>query len=88
MSTPNVSRPRALARQVTMPLFKLGLAVFLLLGVVVVVCQAVGIIIGSAGLVSGVVAHLGLPMTVAAGVTGLLGFAMSYLFTWDNQADD
>lgn len=87
MSTPSVSRPRAMARRVTMPLFKLGLAVFLLLGIIVVVCQAIGIIVGSGSLASGVTDHLGLPMTVAAGVTGLLGFVMSYLFPWDKSDD-
>jgi hypothetical protein len=87
MSTPSVSRPRVVARRVTMPLFKLGLAVFLLLGIVVVICQAIGIVIGSPSLASGVTDHLGLPMTVAAGITGLLGFVMSYLFTWDKSDD-
>jgi len=87
MSTPSVSRPRALARRVTMPLFKLGLAVFLLLGIVVVTCQAIAIVVGNASLASGAADHLGLPMTVAAGITGLLSFVMSYVFTWDKSDD-
>lgn len=87
MSTANVSRPRVVAQRVTMPLFKLGLAVFLLLGIIVVVCQAIGIVIANPGLASGVTDHLGLPMTVAAGSTGLLGFVMSYVFPWDNSDD-
>ncbi|WP_190823453.1 hypothetical protein [Saccharopolyspora pogona] len=77
-----------LARRITMPLFKLGLAVFLLLGVIVVGAQAVGVVTANAGLVSGVVDSLGKAMTVAAGVTGLLGFAMSYLFKWQNAGED
>ena len=71
-----------------MPLFKTGLVAFLLLGVVVVGAQAVGIAIRDAELVSGVLDGAGRAMTVTAGLTGLLAFAMSYLFRWDRGGED
>ncbi|MEV4110895.1 hypothetical protein [Nonomuraea sp. NPDC049695] len=74
-------------KSLTMILFKIGLVVFLVLGVVVVLVQAAGLVAGSPGLVSGVVSALGMAMTVSAGVTGLLGFAMSYLFHWKAGED-
>ena len=74
-------------RRLTMILFKSGLVLFLALGVVLVLTQAAGLIAGSPGLVSGAVAVLGPPMTVAAGVTGLLGFVMSYIFPWKTGED-
>ncbi|MEO3752289.1 hypothetical protein [Streptomyces sp. B6B3] len=80
--------PLALARRVTMPLFKTGLVVFLLLGLVVVVSQAIGVAGGDPGLVSGAVDTIGRAMTVVAGLTGLLAFAMSYLFSWDSGGED
>ncbi|MGP3957690.1 hypothetical protein ACTWPT_16945 [Nonomuraea sp. 3N208] len=75
-------------KRLTMVLFKIGLVLFLVLGVSVVLAQAAGLVAGSPGLVSGAVSALGLAMTVAAGVTGLLGFVMSYLFHWTAQPDD
>ncbi|TMR20798.1 hypothetical protein ETD86_17540 [Nonomuraea turkmeniaca] len=74
-------------KRLTMVLFKIGLVLFLALGVAVVLAQAVGLVAGSPGLVSGAVSALGLAMTVAAGVTGLLGFVMSYLFHWTGGED-
>ncbi|MEV1176089.1 hypothetical protein [Nonomuraea sp. NPDC049784] len=74
-------------KRLTMILFKIGLVVFLALGVVVVLAQAVGLVIGNPGLVSGAVSALGMAMTVSAGVTGLLGFVMSYLFHWKAGED-
>lgn len=74
-------------RRLTMVLFKIGLVLFLALGVVLVLAQAAGLIAGSPGLVSGAVAALGVPMTVAAGVTGLLGFVMSYVYHWKTGED-
>ncbi|TDD04177.1 hypothetical protein E1292_19645 [Nonomuraea deserti] len=71
----------------TMILFKIGLVLFLALGVVVVLTQAVGLAAGSPGLVSGVVSALGLAMTVAAGATGLLAFVMAYVFGWKPGED-
>ncbi|TDD53776.1 hypothetical protein E1286_06465 [Nonomuraea terrae] len=73
--------------RLTMAAFKTGVVVFLVLGVVVVLVQAVGLVAGSPGLVSGAVSALGMAMTVAAGLTGLLGFAMSYLFHWKPGED-
>ncbi|MFI7636475.1 hypothetical protein [Nonomuraea sp. NPDC049400] len=49
--------------------------------------QAIGLLIGNPGLVSGAVSALGMAMTVSAGVTGLLGFVMSYLFRWKAGED-
>ncbi|MCI2420208.1 hypothetical protein MOQ72_22445 [Saccharopolyspora sp. K220] len=80
--------PADLARRITMPLFKCGLAILLLLGIIVVGAQAIGVLTGNAALVSGVVDGLGKAMTIAAGVTGLLGFAMSYLFKWQQTGED
>ncbi|GAA2207710.1 hypothetical protein GCM10009850_031680 [Nonomuraea monospora] len=74
-------------KSIVMVLFKIGLVLFLTLGVVVVLVQAAGLVIGSPGLVSGAVSALGMAMTVSAGVTGLLGFVMSYLFHWKTGED-
>ncbi|MEO3804636.1 hypothetical protein [Nonomuraea sp. B1E8] len=74
-------------KTVTMVLFKIGLVLFLALGVVVVLTQAAGLVAGSPGLVSGVVSALGLAMTVAAGATGLLAFVMAYMFGWKPGED-
>ncbi|MER7011574.1 hypothetical protein ABT324_09135 [Saccharopolyspora sp. NPDC000359] len=85
----NASRsPGPVARKVPMVLFKVGLAVFLLLGAAVVGAQAVGVLTANAELVSGAANSLGKVMTVVAGITGLLGFAMSYLFRWDSTGED
>jgi hypothetical protein len=74
-------------KRATMTLFKIGLVVFLALGIAVVLAQAAGLVAGDPGLVSGAVSSLGMAMTVAAGVTGLLGFVMSYLFHWKAGED-
>ncbi|AQZ61218.1 unnamed protein product [[Actinomadura] parvosata subsp. kistnae] len=74
-------------KSLIMVLFKIGLVLFLALGVAVVLVQAAGLVAGSPGLVSGAVSALGLAMTVSAGVTGLLGFVMSYLFHWKTGED-
>ncbi|MFC4121039.1 hypothetical protein [Nonomuraea zeae] len=74
-------------KSLIMALFKAGVVLFLALGVVVVLAQAVGLVTGNPGLVSGAVSMLGMAMTVAAGVTGLLGFLMSYLFHWQTGED-
>ncbi|WP_224391256.1 hypothetical protein [Pseudonocardia sp. ICBG1293] len=71
--------PRDHLHRGLLPVFTAGLVTFLLLGVAVVGVQAVGILIADGPLVEGVVGVLGLPMTVVATGTGLLGFAMSYL---------
>ncbi|MEV0167253.1 hypothetical protein ACGFJC_31430 [Nonomuraea fuscirosea] len=74
-------------KSLTMVLFKIGLVLFLVLGVAVVLIQAAGLIAGSSALVSGAVSALGMAMTVSAGVTGLLGFLMSYLYHWKAGED-
>ncbi|GAA4615177.1 hypothetical protein [Saccharopolyspora hordei] len=75
-------------RRVLLVLFKVGLAVFLLLGVAVVGAQAVGVLTADPALVSGAADGLGTAMTVVAGATGLLGFAMSYVFRWESTGED
>ncbi|MEV0384671.1 hypothetical protein [Nonomuraea sp. NPDC050643] len=74
-------------KRLTMVLFKIGVVLFLALGVGIVLVQAAGLVVGSPGLVSGAVSALGMAMTVSAGVTGLLGFVMSYLFHWQTGED-
>ncbi|GAB2756377.1 hypothetical protein [Amycolatopsis magusensis] len=78
---------RTLLKRVTMPVFKLGLVVFLVLGVVLVLGQAAGLVVGDGTLVEGVAGALALPMTTAAAVTGLLGFLLSYLHRWSAGED-
>ncbi|MEV4176534.1 MULTISPECIES: hypothetical protein [unclassified Nonomuraea] len=74
-------------KSLIMILFKAGLVLFLVLGVAVVLLQVAGLVAGSPGLVSGAVSALGMAMTVSAGVTGLLGFVMSYLYHWKTGED-
>ncbi|AXB47899.1 hypothetical protein [Amycolatopsis albispora] len=81
------SRTRTLLKRVTMPVFKVGLVVFLVLGVVLVLGQAAGIVVGDGTLVEGVAGVLAVPMTTAAAVTGLLGFVLSYLHHWSGGED-
>ena len=81
------SPARALLKRVTMPVFKLGLVVFLVLGVALVLGQAAGIVAGSGALVEGVAGVLAVPMTTAAAITGLLGFVLSYLHHWSGGED-
>jgi hypothetical protein len=78
---------RSLLERIAMPVFKLGLLVFLALGVVLVLTQAVGVVVGDGALVEGVVGALGLPMTIAASMTGVLAFVMSYLYRWSGGED-
>ena len=70
------------AQRVTMPVFKAGLATFLLLGVALVGLQVVGLVTADPGLVSGASAYAGKAMTITAAITGILGFGMSYVFPW------
>ncbi|TDC22015.1 hypothetical protein E1265_16695 [Streptomyces sp. 8K308] len=86
--TSDVRDARTVAQRVTMPLFKTALVACLLLGTVVVLCQAIGVAGRDAGLVSGVVDGLGKAMTTTAGVAGLLAFVMSYLFRWEAGGED
>ncbi|MGC7094302.1 hypothetical protein ACPZ19_06540 [Amycolatopsis lurida] len=81
------SKTRTLLKRVTMPVFKLGLVVFLVLGVVLVLGQAAGIVAGSGAVVEGVAGVLAVPMTTAAAITGLLGFVLSYLHNWSAGED-
>ncbi|GAB3562025.1 hypothetical protein GCM10027445_01830 [Amycolatopsis endophytica] len=78
---------RGLLKRVTMPVFKTGLVVFLALGIILVLVQAAGILSGDGALVEDVVGVLGIPMTAAAAVTGLVGFVMSYLHRWSGGED-
>ncbi|MFF7944931.1 hypothetical protein ACFZC5_35065 [Nocardia gamkensis] len=49
---------------------------------------AVGLVIGRESLTVNSAPGLPETMTIAAGITGLIAFAMSYFFAWDNGSDD
>lgn len=59
--------------------FRVSLVVFLLLGCALVLLQLVGVIGLSSGLVVGASERLGPPAFMAAGVTGVLAYVLSYL---------
>jgi hypothetical protein len=59
--------------------FRLSLVMFLLLGCVMVILQVVGVLGLSSGLVIGAAQWFGPPAFIAAGLTGVLAYALSYL---------
>lgn len=63
--------------------FRVCLALFLLGGLVIVVVQGAGLVVGAGGLVEGVVEWAGIPTFVLASAAGLLGFGLAYLKGWD-----
>ncbi|HZE40448.1 MAG TPA: hypothetical protein VE172_16730 [Stackebrandtia sp.] len=65
--------------------FRGCLALFLLGGAIVVATQAVGLIVGGGGLITGAVTWVGTPTYILAGLSGLLGFGLSYLKGWDTS---
>lgn len=75
--------PHTPGQRVLAVLFKVSLVAFLVLGAALVLSQLVGVIVGSGTIVEGVSATLAVPMTVMAGIAGLLGFVMSYVFHWE-----
>lgn len=82
---PATPAPAGRVGRALMLLFKICLVGFLTTGTVVVLGQLLGVVLGSAPLVQGVVDALGLTATLLASVAGLLGFAMSYLFHWTSS---
>ncbi|MFZ3566042.1 hypothetical protein ACOKM5_03635 [Streptomyces sp. BH097] len=59
-------------------LFRLSIVVFLVGGAVTVVGQALGMVLGDAAWVEGVAADAGPATCVAASISGMLTFALSY----------
>jgi TRAP-type C4-dicarboxylate transport system permease large subunit len=64
--------------KVAATLFRLSTVAFLLGGLVVVVAQAVGLVLGDGRFVTGIDVALSPTVYACAGVSGLLAFAMSY----------
>ena len=62
--------------------FRVSLALFLLGGMLLVALQAIGLVAGSGSLVIETARRLGPPTYALASVSGLLGFARSYLEEW------
>ncbi|MFF7828398.1 hypothetical protein ACFZCM_24580 [Streptomyces rochei] len=60
-------------------LFRLTLVGFLAGGVLLVLGQTLGLVVGDAGWVAAVEEHAGPPTFVVAGICGLIAFLLSYL---------
>ncbi|MFE6160574.1 hypothetical protein ACFQ7F_16870 [Streptomyces sp. NPDC056486] len=60
-------------------LFRLSVIAFLIGGVVIVLGQAAGIALGDAAWVTAVEEHAGPPTCIAASVSGLIAFLLSYV---------
>lgn len=69
-------------------LFRLSIVVFLLGGAVTVVGQALGLVLGDAAWVEGVAADAGPATCVAASISGMLSFALSYRTQGTERQDD
>ncbi|WP_406339795.1 hypothetical protein [Streptomyces sp. NBC_00649] len=67
-----------MASRLLQPLFRLSIVVFLLGGVVIVLGQTVGIVLGDAHWVEQVAATLQPPTCIAASIGGILSFVLSY----------
>ncbi|MGW2329287.1 hypothetical protein ACWC5C_26500 [Streptomyces sp. NPDC001700] len=67
-------------------LFRLGILVFLLGGLCIVVGQALGLMLGDAAWVNGVATTAGPPTFIAAGITGLLAYVLTYARPRDSGA--
>lgn len=67
-----------LAQRILQTLFRLSIVVFLVGGAVTVLGQALGLILGDAAWVEGVAADAGPATCVAASISGMLSFALSY----------
>lgn len=65
-------------RTVTSTVFRITVAAFLIGGAVVVGLQAVGIVMGNGAFIDAVSDHVAPWVYGAAGVAGLLAFALSY----------
>ncbi|MEU0840076.1 hypothetical protein ABZ370_11455 [Streptomyces sp. NPDC005962] len=66
-------------------LFRLGVLVFLLGGLCIVTGQALGLMLGDAAWVEGVATTAGPPTFIAAGVTGLLAYVLTYVRPHDPE---
>ncbi|POX37320.1 hypothetical protein C3486_28865 [Streptomyces sp. Ru73] len=69
------------------PLFRLGIVVFLTGGLVIVVGQALGVVLGDARWVAEVQSGAQPSTCVAASVCGILSFVLSYGRPEENPAD-
>ena len=67
-----------MAHRLMQQLFRLSVIVFLAGGVAVVVGQALGIVLGDAQWVADVEADAGPPACIAASISGILSFVLSY----------
>ncbi|MET8468482.1 hypothetical protein ABZY90_05530 [Streptomyces sp. NPDC006422] len=67
-----------MAHRVLQPLFRLSIVVFLAGGTVTVVGQALGMVLGDASWVEGVAADAGPATCIAASISGILSFVLSY----------
>jgi hypothetical protein len=83
-----VTRPLTMIQRTALSLFKIGLVIFLLSGIVLVIIQAFGLAIGNEELTVTTIPGLTQTMTITAGITGLIAFAMSYIFKWDTSGED
>ena len=77
-----------MTHRVFQQLFRLSIVVFLVGGLVVVVGQALGIVLGDAQWVADVEAEVGPPMCIAASICGILSFALSYRGQEDPKDED
>ncbi|MFD7296904.1 hypothetical protein ACFV9W_26750 [Streptomyces sp. NPDC059897] len=69
-------------------LFRLSIVVFLAGGAVTVVGQALGLVLGDAAWVEGVAADAGPATCIAASISGMLSFALSYRTQDAERQDD
>ena len=69
-------------------LYKICLAAFIILGIIIVIAQLIGAVIGSGVLVSGVNATLGTVSIVAAALCALSAFIYSYLRDKETEAQE
>ncbi|MFJ9584994.1 hypothetical protein [Streptomyces acidicola] len=67
-----------MAHRLMQQLFRLSILVFLAGGVTVVAGQALGIVLGDAQWVADVEANVGPPVCIAASISGILSFVLSY----------
>jgi hypothetical protein len=75
-------------RTVVSTLFRLSTVVFLVGGLVIVLCQAVGLILGRGEFVTQTFASMSPYVFGSAGVAGLLAFVMSYLDDPEDSSSD
>lgn len=78
-------KPHRVLHLVLMAVFKLLLVTFLVLGSILVLTQLGSVIIGAKGTLVTILDALELPVTIGASATGLLAFAMSYIFNWERS---